>query len=90
MNTAELATAQFDTPVDYAQTRPLSAEARRENRSRKRPTYSVRVYNGNVRTIRVKPGEVLLQRFDEFAKRDNKTPDELIARSPRSATAFVD
>ncbi len=93
MTAAELAAAtkQFDTPIKFEDTRPLSPEQqRREARARKGPVVSMRVYNGKVRTIKVKLDELLLERFDEFAKRNNMTRDEFIERSLRSVVAFVD
>lgn len=85
------ATKQFDVPVDYEDTRPLSPEEQaRWERASKQPIYSLRIYNGKQRTIKVRLDEALLEQFDKFAKRNNMTRDEFITRSLRSAVAFVD
>jgi len=52
--------------------------------------YSLRIYNGKQRTVKIKLDESLLRRFQEFAKRNNMTLDELIGRSLRGAVALVD
>ncbi len=93
MTTAELAraTKQFDKPIRLEDTRPLSpANRARWERSRHQPIYSLHVYNGKQRTVRIRVDDALLRQFDEFAKRNNMTRDEFISRSLRSALAFVD
>ncbi len=89
MSAAELAaaTTRFDRPTDFEQTRPLSPEQQAvERRARSVPARPA----AKQLTIRVKVDAGLLERFDEFARRNNMTRDEFIARSLRSATAFVD
>jgi hypothetical protein len=82
---------QYDKPIRLEDTRPLTAAERaRWRRARRGPVYSLRVYNGKQRTIRVRVDEYLLKKFDEFAKRNRMTRDELITRSFRIAIAFVD
>ena len=92
MTTAELAkaTKRFDKPIGLEDTRPLSpANRKRWERSRRHPVYSLHVYSGKTRTLRIQVDDALLRQFDEFAKRNNMTRDEFITRSLRSALAFV-
>jgi hypothetical protein len=87
MTTDELAVAtqRFDQPIAFEETRPLSpAERARWNRDRAAAKRS-----GKQRTVKVRLNSALLQQFDEFAKRNNMTLDELITRGIRSAMAFV-
>jgi len=82
---------EFDKPIRFEATRPLTrAERAHWQRARRGPVYSLSVYNGKERTIRVRVDEFLLKRFDAFAKRNHMTRDEFITRSFRSAIAFVD
>lgn len=93
MTTRELAAAteRFDGPIQFEDTQPLSrAERARWTRARRGPVFSLRVYDGKQRTIRIRVDESLLKQFDAFAKRNHMTRDEFITRSFRSAVAFVD
>jgi uncharacterized protein (DUF4415 family) len=85
------ATKEFDKPIRFEDTRPLTpAERLRWRRARRGSVDSLRLSNGKHRTIRVRVDEDLLKQFDKFAKRNHMTRDELISRSLRSAIAFVD
>src|SRR4051812_9702520 len=93
MNARELAAAtkQFDKPLRFEDTQPLTrAERARWERARRGPMYSLRIYNGKPRTIRLRVDGSLLEQFDKFAKRNHMTRDEFITRCLRSAIAFVD
>ena len=93
MTTEELAAAtkQFEKPIRFEDTKPLTPEQKaRWEKSRNGAVYSVRVYDGKKKTIRIQVDESLLKQFDKFAERNDMTRDEFITRSLRSAIAFAD
>lgn len=93
MNARELAeaTKQFDKPIRFEDTRPLTAAERTKwERAKKGSIYSLRIYDGKTKTVKIRLDGSLLKEFDNFAKRNHMSRDEFITRCLRSAIAFVD
>jgi hypothetical protein len=92
MNLEELreATKQYDGPLDLSKTKPLTKRQRAQwERMQKGPSYSIRVYRGKKRAVRICLEQSLIDWSERYAQEHHMTRDEVIEKSLRGLQSFA-